>query len=173
MILHHFLTAKDARPTGTRALRGGRWLLALAGVALLFTGCTNESNMSALPDASGNAAITITCDGFTGSVNGQTLPLTATVKTGAILTITLCSEGSDGGFSWGPPVFDAQALVLLGHTGIPPAGLFAGPGASGSDSWQFRALAPSVSTITIADSRSWEKGVPPIFTAVAAVRVSP
>jgi predicted secreted protein len=98
---------------------------------------------------------------------------TATVKVGAVLTINLSTDGSDGGYLWGTPAYEASALVLLPDNAVPSSNLPGLPGAPGTQVWQFRGLATSSSTIAFADNQPWETGVvPPILNVVVTVHVS-
>jgi predicted secreted protein len=154
---------------------------ALALVIFLAWGCagitdTSSPNASAAPSASvtpsGAAGVTLTCDQFSYGGNNYVSP-TATLRAGEILTVTICDFGSDGGYSWAEPVYEPQALALVGKDSIAPPG---GPllvGASGSSIWRFQALSAGSSTITFADRRVWEKSVAPFANVVVSVKVTP
>lgn len=149
----------------------GRLLAGLA-IAALAAGCAGNpgSSPSASSEPSGAAAITLTCNGFPSS---GTVSQTATLAAGAVLTVTMCDVGSDGGYQWADPVYDPSALALVGEDSIAPPG---GPwlvGASGSSVWRFQALSAGNSTITFADRRVWEKGVAPFLVVVVNVKATP
>lgn len=149
----------------------GRLLSGLA-IAALAVGCAGNtgSSPSASQDASGAAAISLTCDEVPSS--GTVSPV-ATLAAGAVLTVTLCDVGSDGGYSWAEPVYDQNALALVGEDYLSPAGGPSEVGVSGSSIWRFQALMPKDSTITFADRRVWEKGIPPFLSVVVSVKTQP
>jgi predicted secreted protein len=150
--------------------------LVLALIALIAGGCINNpgatpsASQNASPEPSGAAAITLTCDDFPSS---GTISPVATLATGVVLTITMCDVGSDGGYQWADPVYDPRALALVGEDSIAPPGQPGLVGASGSSVWRFQALAVESSTITFADRRVWEKGVPPFLSVVVSVKATP
>ncbi len=149
--------------------------MALVLIALVATGCTDntESAMSATRDPSGAAAITLTCNDFPPSDTNSTVSPVATLATGAILTITLCDVGSDGGYQWSEPVHDPNALALVGEGSFAPPNQPWLVGASGSSTWRFQALTPKSSTVTFADRRVWEEGIPPFLSVVVSVKATP
>lgn len=72
--------------------------------------------------ASRITAIKLSCKRANNLPEGQTLARKATIKVGTVLKITLCEYGSDGGYEWMAPRYDANSLALLGTKFLPPSG---------------------------------------------------
>ena len=121
--------------------------------------------------ARGDGVIAIGCGEFeqwTTSDGRAVLRRTASVRAGAVLRVTLCSNASTG-YRWDAPRTSARYLALLSHRVIvPTSGLI---GAAGSEAWTFRALRSATTSLTLTYSRPWEGGEKATWSVVLAVRI--
>ncbi len=120
--------------------------------------------------ARGDGTVAIGCGEFEQWTNDGKAALrrTATVRAGAVLRITLCSNASTG-YRWDAPRTSARYLALLGHRVIAStSGLI---GAAGSEAWTFRALRSGTTSLTLTYSRPWQGGEQATWSVVVAVRI--
>ncbi|HOG47067.1 MAG TPA: protease inhibitor I42 family protein [Anaerolineae bacterium] len=122
-------------------------LIAICALAalLVVAGCTAA--------ASGNAAVTISCDEFQKEAH---LSREVGVPVGSTLTVDLCSNPSTG-YAWEEPKVANEAVMQqTGHEVKPAQG--GAIGAPGSEQWTFKAGEKGTSTVSFAYSRPWEGG---------------
>ncbi len=122
-------------------------LLIVAVVLVAVVACKKENDVAPIP------AVTLSEVQVTHQNSGTTISLSS----GQILKIDLTNPGN-GGYLFDDPVYDSSSLTLKGHTHTPSANPV--PGSSGSDMWEFKALKPSTSTITITATRPFDKNNP-------------
>jgi predicted secreted protein len=118
--------------------------------------------------AAANATRTVSCD-ERGVVTGVVRPDPLTVSVGETLAITLCANPSTG-FSWNRVDFGNSGFQLVSHeTAASATGLI---GASGTETWTFKALRAGDADLVFWYLRAWEAG-PQIGVVWLAVHVTP
>lgn len=93
---------------------------------------------------------------LTASDSGKTITLT----TGQTFLVTLSNPG-DGGYVFDNPQYDASLLQLNSHLHTSPISSTSSPvtpGNFGTDSWQFVALKPGTTDLTITAAQPWNGG---------------
>lgn len=112
----------------------------------------------ACTNSSGNVEVVASCDDFMKSSQSPiVLNKQVDVKTGAIITVKLCSNQTTG-FKWADKanISDASILQQIDHKYIAPGTNM--PGAPGEEIWTFKAVNPGASTISMEYGRPWEGG---------------
>jgi len=114
----------------------------------------------------------ITCDDF---YEDQHLTREVTVDSGALVTVTLCSNATTG-FEWGETaeIGNPALLEQIGHEFIGPEevdGEMPPPGSAGKQTWTFSARESGTTTIGFDYSRPWEGGEKGEWTLIAIVTV--
>lgn len=107
------------------------------------------------------------CDAF---MNNNHISSKAEVGVDGVLTIGLCSNPTTG-FQWPELAEIGDVLVVeqVDHEFTPPAAGTAG--ASGKDTWTFKAIKQGTTTISMEYSRPWEGGEKAEWTYVLTVVV--
>ena len=153
---------------GAGVASSGREALPAAGTGPLVSPSRHEA-----------FSLVVSCDEFLGAqaadTGTATLQETVRIAAGGEVTLTLCSNPSTG-FRWESPRYDRSALALVRHIFRPPTGTV--PGASGSETWVFRALdCPTTgplacrgSDVVLAYSQPWTGGAKAAWTFTLTVR---
>ena len=90
------------------------------------------------------------------------------LRIGQELFLNLKSNPSTG-YSWIRADTETSVLVMLGKPAYKPGSPL--PGASGMESWKFRAVERGAQTLKLEYRRPWEKNTPPANTIVLYVTV--
>lgn len=119
------------------------------------------------PGASMSMQNVADCDAF---MNNNHISSKAEVGVDGVLTIGLCSNPTTG-FQWPELAEIGDVLVVeqVDHEFTPPAAGTAG--ASGKDTWTFKAIKKGTTTISMEYSRPWEGGEKAEWTYVLTVVV--
>lgn len=94
-----------------------------------------------------------------------------TLKTGDVLSITLDSNPSTG-YSWKVSQNDPKVLLPLGDPQFSLGGKEPMPGAGGTETFQFKALAKGLTPLTLVYVRPWETSVTPTPNDTFSVTVT-
>jgi predicted secreted protein len=133
-------------------------IVCLLLVSVLFVACK-----AAGPTAQ---SVNLALNDFTAQNN---IDRSIELQNSGSLTVTLGSNGSTG-YQWGDAVISDAAVIVQGsHNTIAPTTSLAG--APGKEVWTFGAKAVGTVAIKFSYSRSWETGVPAIYTFTLNVTV--
>ena len=120
---------------------------------------TVDLDVAVVPAEAAPVEVNVSCDAFEGT------PLQGAgtiLAVGDDLLVTLCSNASTG-YAWGEPqVSDPAVVALAGMRSDAPASPL--PGAPGSQSWAFEALAAGSAVIHLGYSQPWEGGAKDAWT---------
>ena len=122
--------------------------------------------------STGDVSLEIACDDF---YEDKHLTWDVAVDSGALVTVTLCSNATTG-FEWSETaeIGDAAVLGQVGHEFVVPEeadGGAAAVGSAGKQSWTFKARESGTTTIGFDYSRPWESGEKGEWTLNATVTV--
>jgi predicted secreted protein len=124
-------------------------------------------DVSVVPAAATPVVVSVDCDAF--SVTAAQAASASLAVDGDLL-VTLCSNASTG-YVWGDPqVSDPTVVTLTGMQSDAPASPM--PGAPGSQSWAFEALAYGTARIHLGYSQPWEGGDQDAWTLDVDVTVN-
>ena len=120
---------------------------------------TVSLDVSIVPAATTPVAVSVGCDAFSVTA---TQVASASLAVSDDLLVTLCSNASTG-YVWGDPqISDPTVVTLTGMQSDAPASPM--PGAPGSQSWAFEALAAGTARIHLGYSQPWEGGTQDAWT---------
>jgi inhibitor of cysteine peptidase len=101
---------------------------------------------------------------ITETDSGHLVPL----RVGQELVLNLKTNPSTG-YRWVQADTETPVLVVLGKPAYKPGSSL--PGASGMESWKFRAVERGTQKLKLEYRRPWEKNTPPVNTIVIHVTV--
>jgi predicted secreted protein len=136
-------------------MRSTERLAVLLLVGVLLNGCGAPAETPPSP----REVLAISCDELTSAsrdTEGEPVARTVSVAVGEPFQIILCSNPSTG-FSWEEPVISGSANATVVERQTAPASESMA-GASGSDTFTFRAGSVGAATIDFSYSRPWEGG---------------
>ena len=120
---------------------------------------TVSLDVSVVPAAATPVAVSVGCDAFSVT---PTQAASTSLAVDDDLLVTLCSNASTG-YVWGDPqISDPTVVALTGTQSDAPASPL--PGAAGSQSWAFEALAVGTTRIYVGYSQPWEGGAQDAWT---------
>ena len=115
-------------------------------------------SMVACTTNSANVTMEVSCDDFMASSQSPVIiNKQVNVKTGAMLTVKLCSNQTTG-FQWteDAKISDTSILQQVEHKYTAPGTDM--PGAPGEEVWTFKAMKAGTCTVAMEYSRPWEGG---------------
>jgi len=137
-------------------------LLAVLVLALTLAGCGD------IKKPPGTTSIDVSYDDL---LNKKHLKLDIPLGVGDTLRINLAANPSTG-YRWAPEaqISDPAVLAQREHYDSGPSGVHL-PGAPGTATWTFQALAPGATTVSTTYGQPWPGGVKDAWTFTAAVTV--
>ncbi len=120
---------------------------------------TVDLDVAVVPATSAPVTVSVSCDSFEATPFQGAGTILAV---GEDLLVTLCSNASTG-YVWGDPqISDPTVVTLTGVNGDAPASPL--PGAPGSQSWLFEAVATGTVRIHMSYGQPWEGGAQDAWT---------